>query len=163
MKKLLLLAAVAIMSVCTMNAQTEIKYQGEVDLGYSLGVGDFASNRINIHTIQGFKVGDYFSAGIGFGADVYHEGGGTNIMIPVFLNMKGYLLNSRVTPYLSFDIGGGIGVGELSGVSGMMISPAIGIKTGAFKAQLGYNVQKISESGIGINMSAMQLKLGFAF
>ncbi|MBR6831224.1 MAG: hypothetical protein IKM58_03975 [Tidjanibacter sp.] len=163
MKKLLLLAAVAIMSVCTMNAQTEIKYQGEVDLGYSLGVGDFASNRINIHTIQGVKIGDYFSTGIGLGVDLYHEGG-TSVMIPVFLNMKGYLPNnSNITPYLSFDIGGGFGVGDTSGLSGMIISPAIGIKTGAFKAQLGYNVQKISESGIGINMSAMQLKLGFAF
>ncbi len=151
------------MSVCTMNAQTEIKYQGEMNFGYSLGVGEWAASRINIHSIQGVKIGEYFSTGIGFGADLYH-GGGTSVMIPVFLNMKGYLPSkSKFTPYFSFDIGGGFGVGDNSGLSGMLITPALGIKAQAIKAQLGYNVQKLSKSGVSVNMGALQLKVGFDF
>ena len=54
MKKLfLLLAAICVASSAF--AQTPIKYQGEVDLGYSLGVGEFATGRVNIHTIHGAK------------------------------------------------------------------------------------------------------------
>ena len=39
MKKLILSAAAAVLSVCAAQAQTPVKYQGEVDLGYSIGVG----------------------------------------------------------------------------------------------------------------------------
>ena len=45
----------------------------------------------------------------------------------------------------------------------MLITPAIGVKVGMFKAQLGYNVQKISESGVSVNMNALQLKVGVVF
>ncbi len=164
MKKLFLLVAATLCVALQASAQVPIKYQGEVDLGYSLGVGTFATGRVNVHTIQGARFGDYFSAGIGVGADLYHEGG-MEVMIPIYLNLKGYLpTNSKVTPYASFDIGAGFGASAgVQGLSGMLITPAIGIKVGMFKAQIGYNVQKISESGISINMNALQLKVGVVF
>ncbi len=164
MKKLLLSILCVICVALQAIAQTPIKYQGEVDLGYSLGVGTFATGRINVHTIQGVKVGNYFSAGVGVGADLYHEGG-MDVMIPIYLNLKGYLpTKSKVTPYASFDIGAGIGASEyVKGVSGMLITPAIGVKFGMFKFQLGYNVQKVSESGVSVNLNAIQLKLGVIF
>ena len=87
------------------------------------------------------------------------------MFIPVYLNVKGYLpTSSKVTPYASFDIGGGFGASEyVKGLSGVMLCPAVGVKIGMFKAQLGYNVQKISESGVSINFSALQLKAGVVF
>ena len=119
---------------------------------------------LNVHTIHGAKLGDYFSAGIGVGADLYHEVE-MEVMVPVFLNVKGYLpTNTKVTPFASFDIGAGIGASaNIKGISGMLITPAIGVKVGMFKAQLGYNVQKISESGVSVNMNALQLKVGVVF
>ena len=164
MKKLFLLLTAAICVASSAFAQTPIKYQGEVDLGYSLGVGEFATGRVNIQTIHGAMIGQYFSAGIGLGVDIYHEGG-TDVVVPIFLNLKGYLpTNSKITPYASFDIGAGIGVSEyVSGLSGVMLTPAIGIKAGMFKAQLGFNVQKFSESGISIGFNAVQLKVGVVF
>jgi CO/xanthine dehydrogenase Mo-binding subunit len=61
-------------------------------------------------------------------------------------------------------IGGGFGASEyVKGLSGVMLCPAVGVKIGMFKAQLGYNVQKISESGVSINFSALQLKAGVVF
>ena len=164
MKKLFLLIVVSICIAIQASAQTPIKYQGEVDLGYSVGVGTFAAGRINVHTIHGAKFGDYFSAGIGVGADLYHEVE-MEVMVPVFLNVKSYLpTNTKVTPFASFDIGAGIGASaNIKGISGMLITPAIGVKVGMFKAQLGYNVQKISESGVSVNMNALQLKVGVVF
>ena len=166
MKKLFLLLATAICVASSALAQTPIKYQGEVDLGFSLGVGTWAINRVNVHTIHGAKIGDYFSAGLGLGSDIYvAQGEESDLIIPIYLNVKGYLpTKTKVTPYASFDIGGGFGASEYAkGLSGMMLSPAIGVKVGMFKAQVGYNVQKISESGISINFSAVQLKAGVMF
>ncbi len=166
MKKLFLLLVAAICVVSSASAQNSIKYQGEVDLGFSLGVGTWAINRVNIHTIQGVKMGEHFSAGVGIGTDIYvAQGAESDVFIPVYLNVKGYFpTKSKVAPYASFDIGGGFGASQYAkGLSGMMLCPAIGLKVGMFKAQLGYNVQKISESGVSLNMSALQLKMGVMF
>ena len=165
MKKLFLLMITAVCIVSSASAQTPIKYQGEVDLGYSLGVGEFALGRVNIHTVHGAKIGDYFSAGIGIGLDMYHDEGTTDIMVPIYLNLKGYLpTNTKITPYASFDIGAGIGASEyVTGLSGMYLTPAIGMKIGMFKAQLGFNVQKLSESGVSVSMNAVQIKVGVVF
>ncbi len=165
MKRFFLLTALAVLSLGSALAQTPVKYQGEVDLGYSLGVGNFGINRANLHTIHGAKIGQYFSAGIGLGLDYYHEDGASEAMLPIYLNLKGYLpVNEKVSPYFSFDIGGGFGITEgFDGASGMLVTPAVGIKAGKFKAQIGYNVQKISESGVSINLNAIQFKVGVIF
>lgn len=163
MKRLFILLTAAAISIGSLQAKTPIKYHGEVDLGYSIGVGTFATGRVNIHTIQGVEIGKYFSTGIGIGADIYHEF--PDVMVPIYLNLKGYLPVSKIVkPYVSVDIGGGIGASEgFSGLSGATYTIAVGVKAKMFKAQLGYNVQRLSESGIGINMNAVQIKLGVMF
>lgn len=163
MKKLLFSALVALLTIGAANAQAPVKYHGEVDLGYSIGVGTFATGRVNLHTIQGVQVGKYFSTGIGLGLDFYHEG--PELMIPIYLNLKGYLpVAAKVCPYFSFDIGAGIGASTgLSGLSGVTYTPAVGIKAGRFKAQIGYNAQCLSDSGVSITMGALQLKAGVMF
>lgn len=156
----------ATMSICMANAQTRVKYHGEVDLGYSIGVGNFATGRVNIHTIQGVQIGKYFSTGIGLGLDYYHEFYEKGeLAIPIYLNLKGYLpVSEKVAPYFSFDIGAGIGATSgITGMSGLYCTPAVGIKVRKFKAQLGYNIQRVSESGIGFNMNAIQIKVGLMF
>ncbi len=166
MKKFLLLVAMATMSIGAANAQTPVKYHGEVDLGYSIGVGLLATGRVNIHTIQGAQIGKYFSTGIGIGLDYYHEFYEKGeLAIPIYLNLKGYLpVSEKVAPYFSFDIGAGIGATSgITGMSGLYCTPAIGLKAGKFKAQLGYNIQRISEAGIGVNMNAIQIKVGLMF
>ena len=45
----------------------------------------------------------------------------------------------------------------------MYCTPAVGIKAGMYKAQVGFNVQRISESGIGFDMNAIQIKVGVMF
>lgn len=144
---------------------TPIQYRGEAYVGYSVGIGDGAIDRFNVHTIHGVQIGDYFSTGLGTGVDIYFEDGETGTVIPVFLNLKGYLpLDRDITPYLSFDVGGGFGVGDaFSGLSGFMCAPAVGVQWRMFQAQLGYTLQQFSESGLSLNMGALQLKIGVNF
>ncbi len=163
MKKFLLLVAMATMSFGAANAQTPVKYHGEVDLGYSIGVGTFATGRVNLHTIQGIQVGKYFSTGIGLGLDYYHEG--PELMIPIYLNLKGYLpVTEKISPYFSLDVGAGIGATTgMSGLSGATYTPAVGVKIDRFKVQIGYNAQCLSESGVSVTMGAIQIKAGVTF
>ncbi len=165
MKKLFLLIVIATMSICALNAQSIVKYHGEVDFGYSLGVGTFSAGRGNIiQTIHGVQVGKYFSTGIGLGLDYYHDDPGELVM-PIFLNLKGYLpVSERASIYISEDIGVGVGLTrDIKGISGLTLTPAIGIKIYEFKIQLGYNMQQFTGSGISVNMNAIQIKLGIMF
>lgn len=166
MKKLIIAAALAVMATSFANAQIPVQYQGEVDAGYSIGTGTFASNRVNLHTVQGVKIGQYFSTGIGIGLDYYHQmSDNGELIVPIYLNLKGYLpVSEKIIPYLSFDIGAGIGATTgVSGLSEVTYTPALGVRIGMFKAQIGYNVQRLSQSGIGFNMGAVQIKAGIVF
>ena len=69
MKKLFVISALLIVCASLCNAQNFAKYQGEVNLGYSIGVGNLGFNKVNLHTVQGVKIGDYVSAGLGLGLD----------------------------------------------------------------------------------------------
>ena len=103
MKKITLLV-IMIVTAFTLNAQSLVKYHGEINAGYSVGIGTFATNRVNIHTIQGVDISKYFSTGVGIGLDYYHElyekG---ELVLPLFLNMKGYLpATETVSPFFRF-------------------------------------------------------------
>ncbi len=175
MKKVIILVIVSAMSVFTAMAQTSVKYNGEINAGYSIGVGSYPVNRVNLNTIQGIKVGEYFSTGLGLGldwykglyADYWEEQGKADmgeLAMPIYLNMKGYLpVNEKVAPYLTFDIGYGIGLTEgLDGFGGLYLTPGIGIKVGKFKAELGLNVQRIVDI-VNINANALKLGIGYIF
>ena len=159
MKAKLFLASLVIL-LCITNVSFSQNYHSEYSVGYSAGVGDWAIDRVNFQTIQGIKVTDNFTAGIGLGLDYYFDS--ENLMLPVTINAKAYLPTSaKIAPFASLDLGYGIGISE--SVSGFTITPAVGIKAGKFIAQIGYNSQKLSESGISLNMGAIQLKVGLAF
>lgn len=151
-----------------MNAQ-EAKYQGEIDLSYSIGTGTFSTNRVNLHTIHGAKMNDYFSIGVGLGLDYYHElyreEGDGELVIPIFLNTKAYLpVDEKLSPYVSLDLGYGIGATKgVSGLGGFLWSPAIGLKYDKVKFQVGYVNQNVSESGISISLNAVQFMIGVIF
>lgn len=159
-----ILVALFMLCVTAGYAQDGIKYQGEVDLGYSIGVGDFALNRLNLHTIHGAKINQNLSLGVGIGLDYYHEGGG-DLMMPIFVNAKGYYpVTEKFSPYASLDLGYGVGVTEgVSGLGGFYWSPAVGVKYDKFKFQIGYASQSLSESGVSVNMGSVQFKIGLAF
>lgn len=170
-KKLLLLTVVLISIIGTANAQsTKVKYQGDVQLGYSVGIGTFAADRVNLHMINGVRINEYFSTGVGIGLDYYCYNM-SELTMPIFLNAKGYLPVSKKTNlFLSMDLGCSVGLTEgFSGMSGFMMTPAIGASfkvanAKAITVSLGYNYQAWSAGGLlSVNTDALSLKVGFAF
>lgn len=167
MKKIILLIVAALLSATVAHAQAPIRYQGEVDAGYSIGAGVYNQNRTNLHLINGIRFGSYFSMGIGLGFDIYHDRYyGADLLLPIFLNFKGYLpISKKVSTFLSFDVGAGVGLTEgVSDESGLLLNPAIGcaFKTtqkSAILMSVGYNIQEMSGMAIG----AVSIKLGYQF
>lgn len=143
MKKITLLV-IMIVTAFTLNAQSLVKYHGEVNAGYSVGIGTFATNRVNIHTIQGVDISKYFSTGVGIGLDYYHElyekG---ELVLPLFLNMKGYLPDTEtVNPFFSLDLGVGIGLTKgVDGMAGFICTPSVGVKLSHCTLQVGYQMK----------------------
>jgi len=166
MKKALLLIMLMLATTLGINAQVSAKYQGEVDLGYSVGTGTFSTGRVNLHTIHGAKIGDYFSAGLGVGLDYYHEFYDKGeLFVPIFLNMKGYIpVTEKLAPFVSLDLGYGLGAtAGVSGCGGFLWFPSVGLRYDYIKFQVGYTSQRISEDGFGFNMNAVQFKIGVVF
>lgn len=167
MKRVSLFLSLLLLTVGFASAKGKVSYQGEVDLGYSFGVGKRASERVNIHTIQGIKVGKYFSTGIGTGFDFYYDfDDSSEAIVPVYLNLKGYYpVSKNVSPFVSCDVGLGVGVtGDLDNDTGLTVAPAVGVVWGVFKAQVGYNMQKVKNIDLGkLSMGSVQVKIGIMF
>ncbi len=181
MKKFFLLAALVAFTATAANAQWSwnLRYQGDVELGYSIGVGntellgytiDTKIDRINIHTTHGVRFNEYLFAGLGTGIDIYQGG---DFGLPVYLALKGYWpVTQKVSPYLGLDLGGSIGLSEYM-YNGLLCVPHIGVAFNvgqggnAITFGFGFTVQKwnYKESGIkiGYNTNAVSFKVGFQF
>lgn len=163
-KFLLVVVLLSTFSFHSLFAQ-KIVYQAEVDLGYSLGIGDWALDRVNFEVINGIRVNNYFSTGIGVGIDYYTDA--ECWYMPITVNAKGYLpVSNKIAPYVSLDAGYGIGFND--NPSGFYLSPALGLEViHKIKFQVGYNLQRISEKILGMkvegNLGAIQFKVGYIF
>lgn len=148
--KQLLSAILILIFYTTTSAQVDIKYQGEINLGYSVGL-DSNDGRLNVHTIQGAKIGQYISAGLGLGLDYYHYY--DEFMIPLYLDIKGYYpINDRISPFIAMDLG--YSIRTSSSTDGCIyFAPSIGVKYKNFSFQYGYTCK----------LGALQFKLGYIF
>ena len=164
MKKLFIIVAL-ILGLGTLSASAQqTRYQGEVYLAGGYGIGNAALSRIQLHTIQGARIGECFSAGVGLGVDYYTpdlESG--MFMIPVFADFKLYAPTAgKVDPFLMVDLGYGI-VAQEPQAGGLTFGAGIGFKAGVFAMSLGYHLQQFGVQGVSLGLSALQLKLGFSF
>lgn len=170
MKKVLFLLVAALFSMTAASAQ--IHYQGEVSLGAALGVGDNGLNKLDFETIHGVRINPYFFCGAGIGIQDYVDTAEDTgaLTIPVFAHFKGYLLDNDITPFLSADLGYGIGAGNaLSGLGGFYASPTVGCEVKLDNGMglnfgIGYQAQMFSEEGYdSVTSSAFVFKIGFSF
>ena len=71
MKKTWLLAICIIFCVTTSKVQAQTLesncYRGNVEAGYSVGIGDYDSERFEINTTHGYQFNPYFFLGVGTG------------------------------------------------------------------------------------------------
>lgn len=152
--------------------QSKIKYQGDMQVGYSVGIGNIPQDRVNVHFINSARFNEYFSAGLGVGLDLY-----TNFIydtpelaLPLYLNTRGYVpANANTSLFFSFDLGVSVGLTEgMEGMSGLMLVPGVGARfrmpnNKAITLMLGYNYQSWSESIFSVNTDAIALRLGYSF
>jgi hypothetical protein len=120
-------------------ATTSVKhrkcYRGIIEAGYALGIGDYGINNFRFNFINGIRVGQYSSIGLGIGYRRYFTGNQTapylvssEKQIPVFIDLRTTFSSKKLTPYLAVDIGNSSGFGS-SGTKpeGLLFSTSGGI------------------------------------
>ena len=115
----------------------DFSYMGLFDVGYSIGVGEYPIDRIEFSTTHGCTITPYAYVGIGVGLHYYYDE--KSISVPVFADLRGYPLQSKVKPYVSLRIGY-----AFADLEGMYCAPSIGINVKKFDFNIGYTMQKAS-------------------
>ena len=172
MKKLLLISFLLLGFSFAANSQN--KYQGEVQIGYNFGVKDFDPDYANLSFINGIRFNKNLFAGIGVGLNTYsifESGVDKEYALPIFINAKAYLPVSPQTDFFaSLDCGYWFGISSnLKEVGGLMLTPSVGVcfdlgKSYGLNLSLGYNHQNWSADGpVSVNTGAIGLKVGFSF
>ncbi len=163
MKKLLSL--VFIFVVFAANGQErKSKYQPELQIGY-VHVLDDADDCYGfvLQTVQGIRLSNHFSLGLGTGVELYKEPIDREIFkIPIYLNTKYYLNRSnKITGYISLDAGTLIEVNRPFVY--LFYQPAIGIKLSKLTIDAGYRgMAPIAVAG-GKVYSALVVRAGILF
>ena len=144
------------------NSGNETGYKGFwIELGYTIGVGDWGIDRLELSTSHGYQFNPYFYLGAGIAANYYFDA--EVIGMPIFAHLRSNILNNSISPYIDFRIG----YSPLKDVQGLYLTPSIGCKIKSFNVSVGYVMQKAkyyyydyegSENCGGIN-----LKVGFEF
>ena len=89
MKKFLLLVVVAGSFAWSASAQ---RYQGDVNIGYGLGIGGYAVNRFHVETVHGARINPYLFAGAGIGLSYFDNG---RAVIPILQTLEDTCLKIR--------------------------------------------------------------------
>ena len=128
----------------------------------------------------GYLTSRLFGLGAGIGADFYHRGAG-EMIFPLFLEMRGYLMQQPSSPYYVVRTGYGfafknedLGISAANG--GWMLNPAIGWRMGDGRGlkmtmDLGFKFQKATfdyrsggeRSTAELLYKRLNLRLGFLF
>lgn len=146
MKKLF--CAIALLCVCvSINAQnvSEKCYRGFVDLGYTIGIGDYEMGRFEVNTSHGYQFSPYFflGAGVGFHFMPKYETDmdgialdtrESSVEIPIFANLRVNCSKAKVSPFLDAKAGS-----YLTNGSGLYASASVGCRIATNEKQ-GVNI-----------------------
>lgn len=165
MNKYLLLLLFAVLCAYA-KAQNSPRYQGEVNIGYGFGMGDYQMDRFYIETIHGVRIIPNLFLGAGAGLALLDNGHAT---IPVFADIKGYLTKSKIAPYIFANLGYGFGDEKgFYGAGGLGVDFSVAPTLGVF-INIGYQslgiADNIQENGTygPSNMGAFLIQAGFRF
>lgn len=121
-------------------------YRGFVDLGYTIGLGDFGIGRIEATTSHGYQFNPHFFFGAGSGIHYYCTDGAEDIVVPLFLDFRGNFTKGAIVPFGGIKAGYSFVATESFEDFGAYLAPAIGVKfmmskRAAFNLSLGYTFQ----------------------
>ena len=132
------------------------------------------SRAFTLQTINGYFISPYFSLGVGFGLDGYHNPD-INTM-PLFLDVRAYLNNNYDSPFIALDLGTLVKI-EPELRQGRTFQASAGYKLFierekriALIADIGYTYKSISFDGNSIRnsedfyqLNGLSLSLGIIF
>ncbi|MFI3298630.1 MAG: hypothetical protein R3Y49_02380 [Rikenellaceae bacterium] len=142
MKTKILLSFICLFSVLSLSASAQdsepslVSYQAEVQAGVAISADSYSFTRLQLETIQGVRVGEYFSTGVGTGVNAIVSNemdGGSNAILwmPVYANFKGYLpVSSKVKLFASIDLGTMFQMRKSFDCMGFVYTPALGVSFG---------------------------------
>lgn len=153
-------------------SQQVIRYQGDVEVGYSFGVNEKGFDKVNLHSTHGVRITPYVFLGAGTGLDCFtnYKYDCPELSLPLYVNSKFY---TPITPtsHLFFSINLGYSVGLTEGVKdlgGLLLNPSVGISPKLPNGKVllvsgGFTLQKWSYKGINVNDQSISLRIGYGF
>lgn len=126
MKRIYLLLTTIILGAYSLNAQntTGGSYQGFVDAGYAVGIGDYKFGGVEVSTSHGYQINPHFyiGGGAGFhfmseyrtpGMDIPLDSRKSLVDVPVFANVRANLAKGSYVPFI--DMKGGLFINNNGG------------------------------------------------
>lgn len=152
-------------------------YRGFVDIGYTVGLGDFDLNRINFSTSHGYQFNPYLFVGIGIGAQYFDDS--EEWLCPIFADVRCNIIkNTPLIPFIGIKGGYSFYPEDSFEDVGAYINPSVGAKymissKCAVNLSVGYTAQLFDyvetiNSGAQIktttkNMGGFTISAGFEF
>lgn len=141
--KKLLIVTVLILSFLPMSGQGVSKgYRGFVDIGYTIGVGDFDNGRFEITTTHGYQALPWLFVGGGIGINRW-SGNLDATSTPLFGVIRfDVSFGGKLSPFVDFKIGGNLG-----DMRGFYFHPSLGGRFAlnekcGLSLAVGYTLQK---------------------
>lgn len=162
-RKILLLVNLFILAVgVNPNLYAQKKgYEKSIEVGASIGIGDYSNNTFGVAMINGYRFSDYLFAGVGVGIGYSNFLNGIDIdkydataeyrtdayLIPIFANIKANLTKGKCSPFFLLNLGYTFDANQyLKDAPGFMLEPAFGVDFNLSKKQTiyvlaGFNLQ----------------------
>ncbi len=163
MNKFITLTTLLSLTASLISAQ--LNYEKSLEAGYSIGMGDFRNNSLNVAFTNGFRINNSCFTGIGIGFGYSNALNGYDdqdnevtefrteaLLIPIFIHLKVSLSQQDVSPFLLLNAGFTIDINQyLKDAPGFFIMPALGCDIKLNKKQsvfliTGFNLQHNSFS-----------------
>lgn len=148
--------------IAGMSGSAQVKYQGHVSAGYAGDIARSGVNHLNLETTHGVRVNPYFFGGLGVGLNYYYSQGTANGHF--YGNVRGYLLDKPVSPFLSMDLGYGL----WEGGGGVYTSPVVGVdwrvgKRHSMAFAVGIQTQRVGVEELGLKWTEKYLVMRLEF
>lgn len=116
-------------------------------MGYSIGIGDFGTDRYRISVVNGYRLFKFLSLGLGTGFHYYKDSKAA--IVPLFLDISINITSKNVSPYFSFATGYSFDAANNFDKFGLYLSPNIGVnikqqKRLSFNIGVGYEYQMMN-------------------
>ena len=126
-------------------AQNTSKYRGFVDLGYTVGLGDYGLDRMELVTSHGRQFNPHLYLGLGTGIHYYADFKTT--FLPLFIDFRSTLAKSTSSPFLGLKLGYSLNTKDDFNAN-FYVAPSFGVRfmiteKAAMNLSIGYSAQRI--------------------